>query len=252
MIELAGDRVLQVRVNGLDAFWTNPSATDWNLGGDRLWLGPERDWFYASGGLADHVVPASMNPGPSRGLVHRLTGDTTSASVTRTIEVLEDTPSRVVYETRTTVTVHSGRPVDAWSIVSVPLGGLLELPLSGPLHHRDYLTPIDPTRLEVSDDVLHLHLTGDVMTKLGFLPTSVRGRLSYTVNGLRIDRAFPVHPDAVYCDLPVGATGQGDAVQVFEDDGHYGGYAELEHHSPAATVGHPVTDVCRTTIRACG
>jgi len=247
VITIADDRVLQVRLADQNAFWTNPSATDWNLGGDRLWLGPERDWFYSTGGLSDHVVPASMSPGTDRVLTHRLTGDKTTVSITRDIQVLEDTPTRAVYETRTTVTVHSGRPVDAWSIVSVPLGGLLELPLSGPLDYRDYLTP---RHVEMSDKILRLHLTGDVMTKIGILPTSIGGPLTYTANGLRIDRTFPVFPDAVYCDLPIGATGQGDAVQVFEDDGHYGGYAELEHHSPAATVGHPVTDVCRTTVTA--
>ncbi|MET1072728.1 MAG: hypothetical protein ABWY11_08805 [Umezawaea sp.] len=247
MITVVGDRILQVRVGGRDAFWTDPAATDWNPGGDRLWLGPERDWFYSTGGLSDHVVPASMAPGTDRVLVHRLTGDRTSVSVTRDIEVLEDTPSRVVYETRTTVEVHSGRMVDAWSIVSVPLGGVLELPVSGPLDHRDYLATTTPT---VRDGHLVLRLTGERMTKIGLPPSAIAGPLTYTVDGLRIERRFAVHPEQVYCDLPIGASGQGDAVQVFEDDGHYGGYAELEHHSPAATVGHPVVDVCRTTVSA--
>lgn len=251
MIDLVPGRVLQVRVGGVDAFWTNPAATDWNIGGDRLWLGPERDWFYATGGLADHVVPASMDLDAWRVdtvLVRRRTGAETVVGITRDVTVLEDSPGRVVYETRTSVTVHSGRPVSAWSILSVPLGGTLELPLTGPLDYHDYLTPIDPARLEVADGVLRLRLTGDTMTKTGLPPSAVAGPLTYTVGGLRIKRSFGVHPDQVYCDLPVGVAGQGDAVQFFEDDGAYGGYAELEHHSPAATVGYPAIDVCRTVV----
>lgn len=248
MIELVGDRILQVRVGDLEAFWTNPAAGGWNVGGDRLWLGPERDWFYSTGGLDDHVVPSSMEPGVDRVLVQRRTGEETVVSIGREVTVLEDSSERAVYETRTTVTVHSGLPVSAWSIVSVPLGGVVELPLAAPLTYRDYLAPIDPSRFSVTDGVLHLLLAGEVMTKIGLLPDVVAGPLTYTVGGLRIERTFGVHPDQAYCDLPVGAEGQGDAVQLFEDDGHYGGYAELEHHSPAATVGHPVTDVCRTTV----
>ncbi|HWO67825.1 MAG TPA: hypothetical protein VNO31_48095 [Umezawaea sp.] len=253
MIEFGRGRILQVTVAGVPAFWTNPSAADWNIGGDRLWLGPERDWFYSSGGLADHVVPASIDPGPwSDGppwsadvvLVRRRTGLETHVGITREVTVL----GAGVYETRTTVNVHSGLPVSAWSIVSVPLGGVLELPLADALTYHDYLDPIDPARLEVADGRLSLRLTGDTMTKIGLPPSVVGGPLTYTVGGLRVERAVTVHPDRTYCDLPIGATGQGDAVQVFEDDGHYGGYAELEHHSPAATVEYPVIDVCRTTV----
>jgi hypothetical protein len=29
-------RVLQVRVAGHDAYWTDPGASDWNVGGDRV------------------------------------------------------------------------------------------------------------------------------------------------------------------------------------------------------------------------
>ena len=40
-------RVLQVTVAGQDAFWVNPNWTgDWNVGGDRLWVGPEISWFW--------------------------------------------------------------------------------------------------------------------------------------------------------------------------------------------------------------
>jgi hypothetical protein len=64
------------------------------------------------------------------------------------------------------------------------------------------------------------------------------------------EQTVEVHPERRYCDHPLGTdpAGQGDAIQVFEDGGHYGGYAEIEHHSPAARYGSSVLDVCRTAI----
>jgi hypothetical protein len=267
-------RVLQVTLRGVPAFWTNPSAPDWNVGGDRLWLGPERDWFWGdSAALSDHVVPASIDPGTWRlvssdatgvslaadtVLTHRRTTEETSVGLTRTIKLVDASPDRVVYETRTAVTVHSGQPVSAWSIVSVPLSGTVTAALRGPLTYRDYLSPIDPARLTVSEGRLSLRLTGEKMMKVGVSPDAFAGSLDYTrpVDGgaLRVERVVDVRPDLRYCDLPVGVdpTPQGDALQIFEDDGHYGGYAELEHHSPAAAVGSPVVDVCRTAVSVIG
>lgn len=156
----------------------------------------------------------------------------------------------MVYETRTAVTVHSGQPVSAWSIVSVPIGGTATATLDEPLAYRDYLAPMDPQRLRVNGDLVSLDLTGATMTKIGLRPDVFAGRLDYQRGTVRVERAMDVRPELRYCDMPVGTDPeqQGDATQIFEDDGHYGGYAELEHHSPAAVVGIPVVDVCRTTV----
>lgn len=266
-LDFALGRVLQVTLQGVPAFWTNPSATDWNVGGDRLWLSPERDWFWSgdtSDDLGDHLVPPSIDPGPWRltsstgtraalvmdtMLSNRRTGAETRVEVARDITLLSTAPDRVMYETRTSVTVHSGQPVSAWSIVSVPLGGIATAGLSAPLAYRDYLAPIDPARLSGGNH-LSLHLTGETMTKIGLPPDVFAGDLDYTCGPLRIERTIDVRPDLRYGDLPVGTdpTRQGDVLQIFEDDGHYGGYAELEHHSPVAEVGTPVVDVCLTAV----
>jgi hypothetical protein len=97
--------------------------------------------------------------------------------------------------------------------------------------------------------------TGERMTKIGVPPDVFAGRLRYSrpVPGgvSHVERVIDVWPDRRYCDLPVGAdpAAQGDAVQVFDDDGHYGGYAELEHHSPAVVGIGRTVDVCTTTVR---
>jgi hypothetical protein len=258
-------RIAQVVLGGESAFWVADRPDDWNVGGDRLWLGPERDWFLASTDLADHVVPQEIDPGrwtaeladghavfsADVDLTHRRTGDITKVRVHRVVDLLAAEPDHVTYRTTTTVDVANGRPVSAWSIVQVPDGGVLDIALSGPLTYRDYLDPIDPARVIDHGDRAALRLTGERMFKIGLPPDVCAGRLRYSrpvaTGVLHVERVLDVRPDRRYCDLPLHADGQGDAIQVFDDDGHYGGYAELEHHSPAADP-HTV-DVCRTTVR---
>jgi hypothetical protein len=260
-------RILQACVRGRDAFWVAPEPSDWNLGGDRLWLGPERDWFWRGSGrsdLAQHLVPAAIDPGnwdvvhssPSRldlvltaTLVDRNTGAPTSVVVERHITVHADTRYVVDYETETVVHVQSGQPVDAWSILQVPLGGVLEIGVTGHFSFRDHLpSPVDPSRFALSPGLAAISLTGYHMSKVGLTPSVATGLLRYTRPGLVIERHIDVHPGGDYLDGPYHHTG--DVIQVFEDDGHYGGYAELEHHSTAAHPGNPVVDRCRTVIRA--
>jgi hypothetical protein len=90
------------------------------------------------------------------------------------------------------------------------------------------------------------------MGKIGITPAAFAGHVRYARGDLVIERQVNVQPHSRYCDHPLRAdrSRQGDALQVFEDDGHYGGYAEIEHHSPAAATGGPngIVDVCRTTV----
>jgi hypothetical protein len=273
-IELAAGRVLQVTLQGQDAFWTAAEPSGWNVGGDRLWLGPERDWFWAGDDPDDlslHQVPPEIDPGEWRAdeqemgratyvanpvLRNRQTGDSTRVHITRQILLRYADSARVEYEIHTTLQVVAappGQEVSAWSVLQVPTGGVLTVRLSGDcLHYRDYLKPADRERLTVGDGVAEIRLDGKAMSKIGIRPDVVSGRLSYEREGLIIERQMDVHPANRYCDHPLGAdrAEQGDAVQVFEDDGHYGGYAEIEHHSPAIRINGPktVVDVCRTAV----
>jgi hypothetical protein len=270
-IDLVPGRVLQVTLGDKEAFWTAPEAPDWNVGGDRLWLGPERDWFWAGDNLHDlsgHQVPAEIDPGEWRTvrldpgharfaadpvLSHRRNGSTTQVHIGRDVYLRYADSTLVVYEVRTSVEIAAGpaeQELSAWSVLQVPAGGLLSLDLAGPWGFRDYLKPFDGSRFSVRDGHVEVTLTGAFMGKIGVRPEVTAGRLRYVREGLTIERTVEVHPERRYCDHPLGTdpAGQGDAIQVFEDGGHYGGYAEIEHHSPAARYGSSVLDVCRTAI----
>jgi hypothetical protein len=257
VIEFADGRVFH------EAFWSARDATDWNVGGDRLWFGPERDWFWAgTGGLDDHQVPAEIDPGNwktigdnewrlTTRLRNRTTGDNTEIDVTRRITIVEQSPRRTEYRTTNTVRVLSGQAVSAWNVLQVPLGGVLTVGLTGPLSYRDYLDPVDPNRFTERGGQAVLHSTGERMFKIGVPATVFGGWLCYTRGDVVIERTVPVHRNRPYCDGPRDAdpAAPGDVLQIFEDDGHYGGYTEIEHHSPAAYAGESVVDDYRTVLR---
>ena len=164
---------------------------------------------------------------------------------------MEQSPHRIEYRTTNTLRVLCGQAVSAWNVLQVPFGGQLTIGLAGALSYRDYLDPIDPGRFTERGGQAVLHSTGERMFKIGLSATVFGGWLCYARGDVVIERTVPVHRNGHYCDGPRDAdpASPGDVLQIFEDDGHYGGYTEIEHHSPAARAGESVVDDYRTVLR---
>jgi len=262
-------RILQVTVGGQAAFWNNPQWTgDWNVGGDRLWVAPEVDWFWNSAKRPDvqqYQIPATVDPGrwqvenlePSscrwrqRSRVEcRHRKSAVDIELTRCISLVADADvpyftQWMAYRTDNELRVLSGtkgQRIGLWSLLQIPAGGQLIFPCRSKPAFRLYFGSIPPALWSRTAEQVTCRITGDHQYKIGFAPDVIRGRMIYArpVKGgqLVTYREFHPQPWRDYADRPLSALQtQGDAVQVYNDSGKYGGFGEMEYHSPALTVG---------------
>lgn len=271
--DLARARVLQVSVGGHDAFWTDPDATGWNVGGDRLWLGPEWAWYWTdltTYDVATHTVQDAVDPGSwtvdgtsarqEATLRHLHGGGDVRAEVSRSFAVVapEDVawPCDAAYAVTATLDLVDPPPdaaVTLWSLVQVPPGGDVVVP-NAP-DPRDFFDPAPPGTWRRDGGAVEVGLRGDALFKLGFAPADGLDRYAYArpVGGGRhlvVARRFRTEPGARYSDVPLNALESGgDAVELFCDGGRLGVFSEVEHHSPAATRARPsVTDESLLTV----
>lgn len=264
-------RVLQASLGGHDAYWVNeqePALAGWNAGGDRLWAAPELDWFWKTRTAVDfdqYEIPAALDPAPwftedhqpgycrvtqNVELPNQHDGQVTRFKRARNFELvaLNQAPFfeiHLAYRTDNELSIKSGpedQCLDSWSILQLPPGGTLWLGTSGEGVPRDYFAPVPASMWGRDADALHFEINGAQQYKVGVAPHHSNGRMAYTrpVDGqlLVIYRQFWVQPWRFYCDWPMlsGAT-QGDAVQIYNDDGNAGGFGEMEYHSPALRIG---------------
>lgn len=257
-------RVLGIGLSGRQALW-QPVGNDggWNLGGERLWIGPETDWFWQRIGKPDfafHRVPTAFNP--DHWTVTRRDGTSCRGEIeitlpcahrdthlrlglARTFDLLPATGDSLAFRISTTLEILSGtpgQPVDLWSILQLPPGGRMFAPTNGPAAVRDYFDPCPAGESTTAPGLFELKIGGPSMFKLGLQPGTCTGHLAYARpvgdRWLVLSRRFPLYPDLPYCDSPLDAPGtQGDAVQFFNDGHSFGFFGEMEHRSPSITCG---------------
>jgi hypothetical protein len=258
-------RVLQVTCGGQGVFWTDPDAEGWNIGGDRLWLAPESEWFWLKPDTTDyqfHRVPAPIDPGAwqvtgadpagwtavtSGELTSTRSGDTLSVVATRTFTELDGAVpglrEQAAYRIVDQLDVADGPPaieVSLWKLAQVPPGGVVSIGLTSvgsDTAARVHFEPLQPGDQASHPGRLEVAITADHRWKIGLAAEHVTGRMTYarpTPDGLLVLlRAFAPHPWLPYCDRPHGVE-HGDAVQVFNGTPALGGFGEVEHHSPLA------------------
>ncbi len=269
--DLTRGRVLQAFVKQQPAFWTPPVRTgQWNVGGDRLWLAPEIDWFWSPSvpdQLQQHTVPPSLDPGSWRileadqnrclmeqrsVLTNLRTGATSSYLIRRSFIRApqsrgDSDHNRIAYLTEQSLEIVSGpagQAVGFWNLLQVPLGGVARV--SCRLGNwRHYFDNFDADiSLRKTCEGMELRIHDEQKFKIGIGPDDALGTLLYVRESgdvkLTIRRTFWPQPWQDYADVPRQAVGtQGDAVQIYSDGGNFGRFGELEHHSPSIVQGGP-------------
>ena len=136
-----------------------------------------------------------------------------------------------------------------WSLIQLDVGGTMIIPVKkDPAHDnitvRDYgpvnFNAVPPERLAQGDDWISVKIDGKFRCKLGFAPWAARNGIGYlhyqpsSENGVLYLKQFSVDPNAVYVDHPWEKPyDYGDAIQLYNDDGTFGGFCEIECHGPA-------------------
>ena len=248
-----------------DALTALVASRSWNLGGDRLWVGPEITYMIPdrSDYWGSCTMPPSMDPG-----THHLTrsGDeitlhrevnlqafikpSGSVSVQLQLRVRpvahplrhlrgEDAALSLGYagyvtEVRTTVRSDGAQPVESWVLAQVQAGGTALVAASPQAQVTDYYEPVDELLRQVPGG-LTVSLTGADRFKVGFAAPNVTGRVGYLRrtplrdHGVLLVRASHSEPSAEYAEEPDPTPGvRGDPLHLYNDDGALGGFAEVE------------------------
>lgn len=272
-------RLLGIELAGHQTLWS-PATSDapWNLGGERLWIGPEVDWFWQRVGKPDfsfYQVPVDLNP--DRWTVTRQEADSFCSEIeislqcahrdarvrlgiSRKFELIPassiESRGGLSFQISTILEIldgTAGQPVDLWSILQVPFGGSMIIPTVGSPIPRDHFAPCPASEFTSSPGLLELKIGGPAMFKVGLAPHASAGRVAYRrpigSNWLVLERNFPLHPALRYCDSPMDLPDtQGDALQFFNDDGSFGCFGEMEHRSPALVCGEGPQTLTESTI----
>jgi hypothetical protein len=131
----------------------------------------------------------------------------------------------------------------AWNLIQVQPGGEVFIPASPLLEVTDYMQAIDSSLQAVHGNYVRVRITGRRQFKVGYKAAHVNGRFGY-LNHLDdgreylLVRCFFSHPSSAYPEEPPDMPGRrGDAIHLYNDDGGFGGFGELE--CQGQTIGGP-------------
>lgn len=241
-------------------------GSDWNIGGDRLWLGPEirysvsdRTRFWETLHTPEAIDPGNymLSISDSRAILkqrvemERADGDRggIKLNMSRSIEASGNPLRELKDYDRLMENVKfcgyrqricldgEGEAVEGWNLLQVYGGGNIYIPMYQAEAGTDYYEPAGEYERFLDNGIL-LKATGRNRYKVGYKAALVTGRLGYSCkwdeDPCLLIRSFPNDPSGVYEEEPPLMPGiHGFSVHVYNDDGNSGGFSEIECTLPA-------------------
>ena len=235
-------------------FWTNKAfsnksdfevfldTSQWNLGGERLWIAPEiqfrikdRNDFWNT-----YILPESMDPANyvvknigenkielSANIdlsaynlntgIKELKIERTIMAINNPLENIADYQSLMKgvlfsgYEHDITIAErkNDGILAEAWTLIQLNPGGHIYIPVTKntPGIYTDYFSPVDQNFLENGGNFIKLKITGNRQYKIGLNAAFVIGRAAY-LNDIDINNSYIIirnffnNPSSYYCEEP--------------------------------------------------
>lgn len=129
-----------------------------------------------------------------------------------------------------------------WSLLQINPAGTTLVPVKDGVDpqwaYREYFNPLGD-RLTIQDNIISVKIDGQYRLKIGVRPEAAGKGLAYLRDngdgsGVLFVKTFYVDPNGTYVDKPWGKESDyGDAIELYNDDGKMGGFAEIEAHGPA-------------------
>lgn len=265
------ENLMWVTESIMDGSYWESRPLDWNSGGLRTWLSPEDLFFLdADYDASKWFVPGEMDPiactvtrkGANEasffveadipaniGKSYRVDISGNIRLITEPVRDVAPLPDGVEFmgiEKTHTVTnrgeliIGDDLPyVTLWSLFQVNPSGTMLIPIKPGYEAekawRAYFNPLGD-RLTIQNDIISVKIDGKYRSKVGVRPEAARNGIAFMRDngdgtGILFAKRFEVHPDGIYTDKPWGADTYGDAIEMYNDDGNGGGFAEIEAHS---------------------
>jgi hypothetical protein len=248
-----------------EAFAALITSQHWNIGGERVWIGPEIQYMIPvrSDYWGSYDLPAAMDPGEHSWeagdggdtLTRRNTlqgynlgsgqvdldvriSVTPAAHPLRFTRAYGEGVSDVRfagYTQRVELTWAGGAPLlsESWNLAQVRPGGQALISANPLVEVTDYYEP-SADFVDVTPGAVRARITGDRRYKIGVKAPHVSGRVGYFRDGAGDEssllvRNFANDPSSVYAEEPDFSEGVlGDSIHLYNDDGALGGFGELE------------------------
>lgn len=246
----------------------------WNIGGDRVWISPEIQFNIRDRAHFRETLdtPRTIDPGhyamERRGNMIRLhqTLDLESYN-TVTGQIHLDFDRRILkaenplrklpgfgqlmegvsycgFEQVQELRSESRQDIyaETWDLLQIRPQGILYIPMYQPLAGTDHYEPAGEHE-QVLEHGVCLRITGQSRYKIAYKSACLTGRFGYLANPERdnsylIIINYPNNPSAMYAEEPPLMEGEtGYSIHIYNDDGHSGGFAEMECN--LQTIGNP-------------